>query len=496
MASQRPNILCIITDHVAYYGHDREGEFEYKPPRFEEFASQGVRFNRAYSVSPVCTPARSSIMTGQYSHNHGLTINTEYGGATDFRQGQQLYSHYLSKSGYRNGYIGKWHCGHYRLPIDYGIEGWSMPDYGKVYQSNAYKQYCEAKGLDSPLAHMDYNRQHPEWNGQTFKLDEPGPFNYYMRGCGVLEGPPACHEEQFVAHMANEKLREFANCGQPWSLVASFWGPHHPYFPSEPYASMVAPESIPEYPTYRDKLESKPLRYLLHRDMTFENPSTWPDWSIWQKVLARAYGQGYQTDAAVGEILDTVDELGLRENTIIIWCADHGDTVASHGGVWDKAATYSEEVGRIPFAVRWPNQVMAGATTENLISNMDITATMLDVAGVEVPPSMDSRSILPVCLDPENATWPEQLFCEHYGHTVDKIVQRIVIQGNYKYVAALYDSDEFYDLQADPFETNNLINSKAHEAVKTELRKSLIAHIEQSDDAQGLKIAYKLKQGR
>jgi len=496
MAAQKPNLLCIIADHQAYFGHDRNGEFAYKHPRFEKFADQGVRFRRAYSVSAVCTPTRSSIMTGQYAGTHGLMINTEYGAAADFRQGQQLYSHYLSKAGYRNGYIGKWHCGHQRLPVDYGIEGWSLPDYGKVYQSDAYKDYCNRRGLSSPRARIDYNRQHPEWKGRTLNLDQPSPFNYFMRGCGVLEGPPECHEEQFVAQLVIEKLREFADCGQPWSLIASFWGPHHPYFPSEPYASMVPPEAIPEYPTYRDRLESKPLRYLLHRDMTFENPNVWPDWSIWQTVLARAYGQGYQTDAAVGEILDALEDLGLTDNTLVIWCSDHGDTVASHGGVWDKAATYSEEVGRIPMAVCWPGRTAAGRVSDGLVSNMDITATLLEAAGVEVPPTMHSRSLLPICMDPDGADWPDHLICEHYGHTADRITQRIIIQGRYKYVAALYDGDELYDLEADPFETRNLIDSKACEAVKQELRGRIVDHIERIGDVQAAKIAYALKQER
>ena len=496
MAAQKPNILCIITDHQAYFGHHRVGEFEYRHPRFERFASEGVRFSRAYSVSAVCTPTRSSIMTGQYAGAHGLTINTEYGGATDFRQGQQLYSHHLSRAGYRNGYIGKWHCGHQRLPVDYGMEGWSLPDYGKVYQSDAYKDYCKRNGLDSPRARIDHNRQHPEWSGRTLDLDQPTPFNYFMRGCGVLEGPPESHEEQFVARLVIEKLREFADCGQPWSLIASFWGPHHPYFPSEPYASIVAPESIPEYPTYRDNLESKPLRYLLHRDRTFENPNVWPDWSIWQTVLARAYGQGYQTDAAVGEILDEMEDLGLAENTMVIWCSDHGDTIASHGGVWDKAATYSEEVGRIPMAVRWPGRTAPEKVSDRLVSNMDITAAMLEAAGVEAPPSMHSRSILPICIDPDGAAWPDHLICEHYGHTADRIIQRIIIQDRYKYVAALYDGDELYDLEADPFETKNLIDSEAHKTVQVELRKRIVDHIERTGDVQAAKIAYALEQGR
>lgn len=494
MANEKPNILFIITDHQAYFGHNREGEFEYTHPRYEQFASQGVHFSRAYSVSPVCTPARSSIMTGVYPGTHGLMLNTEFD-TSDFRQGQQLYSHYLSRAGYRNGYIGKWHCGNQRLPVDYGIEGWALPDYGNVYPSDAYKDYCARNGFGPPQARIDHNRMHPEWSGQTFTLDHPSPF-YYMRGCGVLEGPPEAHEEPFVTHLVIEKMREFAKGGQPWSLVASFWGPHHPYFPSEPYASMVVPGSIPQYPTYRDDLETKPLRYLLHRDMTFGDHTVWPDWSYWQTALARAYGQGYQTDAAVGTILDALDDLGLADNTIVMWCSDHGDAIASHGGVWDKACTFAEEVGRIPMAVRWPDRFEGGKTTDNLVSNMDITATMLEAAGVEAPASMHSRSMLPVCMDPDGAHWPRHLVCEHYGHIVDRIIQRIIVQGRYKYMAALYDGDELYDLETDPFETKNLIKSEEHAEVKKELRMRLVEHIETTNDTQGAKIAYALKQGR
>ena len=128
--SEKPNILFIITDHHAFYNHHRPGEFEYLWPCFEGFCSQGVRFDRAYTVSPICTPARSSMMTGVYPSRHGLIRNTDGGGVSDFGSGRQLYSHYLAREGYRNAYVGKWHCGHTRLPVDYGIEGWGLLDYG------------------------------------------------------------------------------------------------------------------------------------------------------------------------------------------------------------------------------------------------------------------------------------------------------------------------------------------------------------------------------
>jgi arylsulfatase A-like enzyme len=475
----RPNVLLIITDHEAYYGHDQIGEFTYTWPNYEAFCDQGVRFERAYSVSPICSPARASMMTGLYPSAHGLMWNTE---ATqsfnriEFEPGQLLYSHYLSQAGYRNAYVGKWHCGHERLPIDYGIEGWALPDYGKVYMSDAYRSYASERGLGDATVLVEYNMDHPEWDGQRLVLHHPSPWRF-MNGCGVLQGPPEAHEEFFVAHLAVTKLHELAQSDQPFSLVASFWGPHQPYFPTEPFASIFDPESIPEYPSFYDDLAGRPLRYLTHCELSHPSAAAWPDWATWQRILARCYGQGLQTDAAVGQILQCLEDLGLAENTLVIWVADHGDAVASHGRLWDKASTFTEEVARVRLALRWPQGIEGGQCIEWLVSNMDVTATMLDAAGVTVPQRLHSRSLLPLCADAAPVDWPDQIICEHHGHG-HILPQRIVVCGPYKYVAALFDGDELYDLDADPWEMVNLIDDPAYAAVRADLRARLVAHIE------------------
>lgn len=491
---KQPNILFILTDHQAFHGHDRAGEFDYRPPHFERFCEEGIRFDRAYCVAPICTPARTSMMTGLYPSHHGLLFNTD--GAQrkrDLDSGQLLYSHHLSRAGYRNAYVGKWHCGHERLPIDYGIEGWSLPDYGKVYMSEAYRDYAQQRGFGEARARIDHHLNRPEWNDRTLTLHDPSPWKF-MNASGVLEGPPEAHEEQFVAHLAVEKLEELSQQQGPWSLVASFWGPHQPYFPSEPYASQVDPASIPEYPTFRDDLEGRPLRYVFHRDVNHRSAHAWPEWSTWQRILARAYGQGYQTDAAVGQILQALRDSGQEEDTLVIWCADHGDAVASHGGMWDKASTFTEEVAHIPMAIRWPAGMGSGLRTDRLVSNLDVTATMLDAAGAAVPAAMHSRSLLPLCREPDRADWPDHLVCQHHGHVIE-MTQRICFADRYKYVAAMFDGDELYDLEDDPFETRNLIDSPDHEEPRKRLRAYIIERIEETDDPMARNLAHALRLG-
>jgi len=493
MPTERPNILLIITDHQAFCHHHRPGEFEYVWPRFEELCADGVRFGRAYSVCPICTPARSSMMTGLYPSRHGLIWNTDGGGQRDFEPGQQLYSDYLAQEGYRNAYIGKWHCGHGRLPSDYGIEGWSLPDYGKVYMSEAYKEYAGARGLGEARACIEHNLNHPEWAGRTLTLHHESPW-HFMNGSGVLEGPPEAHEEQFVAHLAVEKLRQLTQGSQPWSLVASFWGPHQPYYPSEPFASMIDPATIPEYPSFRDDLSGRPLRHHLHREFHHVGAQEWKDWSVWQQILARAYGQGLQADAAVGQVLDVLNECGAADNTVVIWCADHGDAVASHGGLWDKASTFTEEVARVPLAIRWPARFGGGRVARQLVSNMDVAATMLEAAGALVLETLDSRSLLRLCQGDADADWPDELICEHNGHA-EHILQRIVIHDRFKYVAALYDRDELYDLAEDPYELCNLVDVPEYGEAKADLRQRIIAHIERTDDRRASRQAFSLREG-
>ena len=499
MASSRPNILLIITDHHAWFDHNRKGEYEFELPRFERFWRGGVRFDRASSVCPICSPARASMMTGLYPSAHGLRWNTEAlrmpGNRSDFAPGTRLYGHFLAGQGYRNAYVGKWHCGHERLPADYGLEGWSLPDYGKVYMSDAYRRYAERRGLGDAQARIEHYLTRPEWEGQTLVLHDRSPWRF-MNGSGVLAGPPEAHEENFVAHLAVEKLRQLAEGDRPWSLVASFWGPHQPYYPTEPYAGMIDPKSIPVYPSFEDECEGKPLRHLIHRDLTHGPPRKyWPDWPTWQEVLARCYEQQLQLDDAVGTILDALDDLGLAEDTMVMWLADHGDALASHGGVWDKASTFTEEVARVPMAVRWPRELPAGARTNKLVSNMDVTATMLDAAGAVVPANMHSRSLLPLCRDLRGAAWPDQVVCEHNGHG-DNILQRIVVTDQFKYVAALFDGDELYDLREDPHEMTNLIHSSRHADVCEEMRARLIEHITSTDDSlAGGRLLYALRRG-
>ena len=240
-------------------------------------------------------------------------------------------------------------------------------------------------------------------------------------------------------------------------MVASFWGPHHPYIPSESFASKIDPSVIKPYPSFDEDLSKKPFRFGIHRDLRcdFRAHERWPDWSTWQTVMARCYAQGLQTDAAIGQLIDSLESSGEIDNTLIIVTADHGDAIASHGAGWDKYSTYTEEVGRVPLVIRWPEKIEAGQRSQRLVSGLDITATIIAAAKADAS-GLDGRDLLaenPVNLTSEASK--EHLVVEHYGHSGDVAYQRIIYQDDWKYVVAWGDDDELYNLKDDPYELNN-----------------------------------------
>ncbi|MEM7377271.1 MAG: sulfatase-like hydrolase/transferase, partial [Pseudomonadota bacterium] len=177
----RPNIVWVVVDHMAFHGHYRTTELDYHWPRLEAIAREGAWFERAYATVPVCTPARASLMSGQRAGRHGLRWNPEYDilqNRPEFLPEQQLFNHGLATVGYNTHFVGKWHCGHNTVPSDYGMPGWSLPDYGNVYASAEYKRYLSRLGLEQPRCTLDHNLFDPTLDGTEIVLDPAEPWTY------------------------------------------------------------------------------------------------------------------------------------------------------------------------------------------------------------------------------------------------------------------------------------------------------------------------------
>jgi arylsulfatase A-like enzyme len=469
--------VFILNDHQAFYGHGWEGGPQIQRPYFDRLASQGILFNRAYTACPLCGPARRTMLTGLYPHNHGETKNK-----SDHPFDREVYLPKLTDAGYRNIYYGKWHAGP-GSAHDFGCEeAFSYYGYNNPYTKPEYHDYLRRKGLPEPqirLEHVFVPPQRMPKDSDTRLYSQNRP-NCNEHASGIMTTPKETHEAFFLASLACDKLAELAATedDRPFALRVDFWGPHQPYFPTEEYLNLYPPEQIPEYPSFRDDLTTKPELYKSERNFGISRegkliqPNPLP-WSAWQQILSRCYAQITMMDEAAGLILDQLDRLGLSDNPLVVWTTDHGDAVACHGGHFDKSSYMPEELIRIPMTLRYPGVVPAGQVSEKLVSNIDLAPTFLDAAGLAFARPVDGSSLLPLAANPD-IPWRTEVVSETHGHGEDAL-GRALVSERYKYIFNENDMDELYDLQSDRYEMNNLIDSAEHRERLANMRGKLRA---------------------
>ena len=489
--ARKPNILVLVNDHQAYYRHGWEDGVRPQTPNFDRLAAGGIRFERSYAAVPLCGPSRRTLVTGLYPHKHHNYYNY-----TNSAYDHAVYLQTLAENGYRCSYFGKWHAGP-GTAHDFGCDGFCYSDYGNPYRTPEYHAYLQEHGLP-PAEHYVETVFRSDVTQREFpRLQEGIVYRCDNHWCGehasgLTLTPKETHESFFLAHLACEQLAAYARSAaqdeRPFHLRVDFWGPHQPYFPTPEFAALYDPQEILEYGSFRDPLQGKPDYYWLeyHHRLADGNgraavpsPLSWPEW---QKVVARAYGHITMIDAAGGLILDKLEELGLAENTLVLWTADHGDALGSHGGRFDKGSYLTEEIIRVPLAVRLPGVIPAAQESRELVSGVDVVPTLLDAGGIEPGAEMDGRSLLPLASG-SAAQWRDSLMVETYGHGFGQIdIGRAIIKGRYKYVNYQNHTGELYDLEADPYELNNLITDPAYEKIVDEMDDELRQWLRRTGD--------------
>lgn len=486
---KRPNILLLVNDHQAYYRHGWDGGVRPQTPNFDRLAAGGIRYERSYCATPLCGPSRRTLITGLYTHNHRNYFNY-----TNAPYAHDVYLQTLVDNGYRCAYYGKWHAGP-GTPQDFGCDGFSATDYGNPYITPEYQAHLEKHNLP-PAEHLVETVFHSPVTEQEFpRLAEGKRYrcdNYWCgeHASGLTITPKETHESFFLANLACEQLEAYARNredGRPFHLRVDFWGPHQPYFPTAEFADLYDPQQIDVYGNHHDDLRNKPDYYWheYHHRLAGDDgralvPSPLP-WSEWQKVIARAYGHITMIDAAGGLILDKLQELGLAENTLVLWTADHGDALASHGGRFDKGSYLTEEIVRVPLAMRLPGVIPPAQQSDALVSGVDIVPTILDAAGM-TPQNLDGSSLLPLAMGAARE-WRQALLIETYGHGFGVVdIGRAIVKGPYKYIAYQAHTGELYNLQEDPYELHNLIDDPAFSTLVAQMHQELQQLLAESGD--------------
>ena len=450
--ARQPNIVFFMTDQLRRDALGCYGNRLCRTPNLDRVAAQGACFENAFTVSPVCSPARASLLTGLYPHNHGVMLNTHIAPAWSPGLSPELptFSRLLNDSGYALDYVGKWHVHKELLPEDFGFAR------------------SEADGFGGPRPALVA--------GSEIGTD----FRYGARQLIAGTTSSTAEDTRLMqrTRAGIERIRERAAGTQPFMVRMDMPEPHFPCLPPEPYASMYDPDDIPPWDNFEDDFAGKPPGHLrkLHEWNLADK-----DWGWWSRVVAKYYGVVTQIDDCVGEVLAALDELGMADETIFVFCTDHGDAMGSHGH-FEKAGTMYDEIFRVPLLMTGPKPWVEQNRVPEFARSLDLMPTFVEWGGARPAEGIDGRSLASLARGEAVAEWPDSVYCEHHGEVWGYQSQRMVRTSRWKYVFDPHSLDELYDLENDPGELVNRIDDSACEAVREEMKARLLGWNDATND--------------
>lgn len=457
------NLLFLMTDQHRVDTLGCYGNPQVATPNLDRLAASGTRFDRWYTPTAICTPARASLLTGQSPFRHRLLANQErnVGYLEDLAPDVFTFPQALAERGYQLGLVGKWHVGTRRTAADYGFEG------------------PELAGWHNPVDHPDYLAYLAERDLPPYRISDPirgvtpngNPGNLLA---ARLHQPVEATFEHYLATRAIEQLERYAEQRRPFFLAAHFFGPHLPYLLPDAYFDRYDPDQVELPASVAETFEGKPPVQRNYSDhWTFD---TLPSETS-RKLIAAYWGYVTLIDEQIGRILTRVDELGLGSDTAVFFTADHGEFTGAHR-LHDKGPAMYEDIYRTPGIIRVPGA--PAQVRDELVSLTDCTATLLELAGCDPAPAVDSRSLLPLVRG-ETPPWPTELVAEFHGHHFP-YPQRMIRSGQHKLVVNPESVNELYDLESDPHELRNRYRDPACAPVRRRLMQRLYELLRERGD--------------
>ncbi len=449
---KKMNFLFIGVDQLRFDTLGVNGNDICKTPHLDKLAREGINYNRAYTTAPLCTPARASMFTGLYAFTHGMGTNCDmyHALSKELNNPEQLLHYKFLESGYKCGYVGKWHVGTDKGPCDFGFEGQNVPGYGNCRFEEEFKTYLIENDLEYSIESPIYHNP----NEKTLTA-------------GIWNGTEASTTDYYLASRTMDMMKAYTDSEEAFLLTCQFWGPHGPHFPPTSYQGITDRSKIEPWINFEDDLEGKPGFVKRHlRDFYRKPPKNWDEW---KELIGLYYDYTTFIDAQIGRIIDYLDELGIRDNTTIIFTTDHGDMKGVHGGLIDKGFLY-EEAMHIPFIVSHP-EFKTGEVRDQFVSNMDILPTFMDIMGADIS-GLDGKSIMPT-LKSETDKVRDVMYSEFHGIRFLYTQRMLVDDNNMKYIFTPGDEDELYDLDKDPGELTNLIHDSNYSKAKLLLQEKI-----------------------
>jgi choline-sulfatase len=439
---RRPNILLIMSDEHGPMFSSTYGHPIVRSPNLDRLAAGGVTFDAAYCPSPLCVPSRAAFMTGQHLHRVGA-----YDNGAPFPSDAATWAHMLRAAGYEVVLDGKMHF----------IGPDTLHGFDRQLARDTRGRIAGSAWLDPfPRGFRD---------GATTRrwVEEAGP----GKKANLVFDDEV--EAAALGYLQEKERAATEQPKQPWALCVSFLAPHFPLVVPEPYFSMYYPDNV--------DLPVIPLGHVEGQHPAHERGRLaydLYDYSEEQIRRCRAayYGLVTHLDERIGRLLEAISVPALRENTVVIYTSDHGEFIGEHG-LWWKNDFY-EHSARVPLIVSWPGQFQGGRRFGGAVSLLDLTRTLIDLAGAPEPGDLAGDSLLPVLRDPDGVVWKDEAFCEYYGHSTNR-AQRMIRTGRWKLCYYHGEPVELYDLQADPGEFDNLAGRPEYRSVEEALTRRVLA---------------------
>lgn len=458
-----PNILFVCTDQERY-DLSAPGGPEVETPAADRLAREGLRCEHAFTPTAMCSPARASILTGRYPHNHGVLSNQTRRFIPKVpAAGIPTYGDLLDPTNYTLRWVGRWEFRE-SSAADHGFDqvAGGHHRYDQTLDGEGYRAFADRRGVDPESVTVDWCESAPS----SFRKS-PG-------NAGVTELPAEATLTTYLAERTIACLEDLAEAGDPFYLRLNLPGPHHPYVVPASYAERYDPAAIEPWPSFAESFEGKPGIHRHHGEYYGCQDLSW---NVWAPIVAHYFAFVTQLEEQIGRILEAVDDLGLTEDTVVIRTTDHGDFAGSHR-LWDKGPMMYDDIYRVPFFVRWPGVVEPGRVADSFVQTLDIMPTICELAGLAAP-SIDGESLVPFL---RGADHRDAAVAEYHGEPETLYTQRMIRTNRFKFVFNGPDRNELYDLREDPHELNNRIDHPDLESVRLTLADRLGDWMEETGD--------------
>ncbi|MEM6391284.1 MAG: sulfatase-like hydrolase/transferase [Planctomycetota bacterium] len=465
----RPNILIVMTDHQRWDTVLPDGRC--MTPNVQRLAGAGVSFTRTYCPAPHCCPARASFHSALYPSRHGVWNNicNAQRLSPGIRAGTRLWSSDLRDAGYDMHFLGKWHVDTRTSPADHGWTEHAVTATGSDVMGLDWAA-LERLAQSSPPAERPWGCLHYPGYGREMHR------NFYA----ITEEQSAESGDQRKADQASALIHECGGGDQPWAMFVGLSGPHDPYHAPQRWLDRYDLDDVPLPPSYSDTMHDKPNLYRRMREQVF---GQWGERET-RDAIRHYLAHCSWLDEMFGQMLDALDATGAADDTLVLYCSDHGDYCGDHG-LFSKGIPNFDGAYRVPGVIRWPKAVARpGRSIDAMVSLCDFGPTFLEAAGLAVPDGLSGRSLMPWLADDAPDDWRRSLLLQCNG-VENYVTQRSIRTADWHYTYNAFDFDELYNLGQDPHETVNLARDPAHRGEVERLCREMWALCHAEEDSPG-----------